>query len=50
MFIYQPSLLDLENIIIIDTTCNDGVIANPIISGGTHPFNFIWSTGDIDIL
>jgi len=48
VYIFQPSLLDLENIIIIDTTCNDGVIANPIISGGTYPFNFIWSTGDVD--
>ena len=48
VYISQPLLLDLENIIIIDTTCNDGVIANPIILGGTYPFNFIWSTGDVD--
>ncbi len=48
VYISQPSLLDLENITVIDTTCNDGVIANPIISGGTYPFNFLWSTGDED--
>ena len=37
----------MTDIVIIDTVCNDGVIANTEISGGRFPIQYLWNTGDL---
>ena len=48
VLITQPDTFMIDDIILIDTVCNSGSNAYVELSGGTRPYVYLWSTGDID--
>ena len=46
IFIYQPDTFKIQNLIVIDTLCNNDVTAYVESIGGTEPITYYWSTGD----
>ncbi len=48
VLITQPDTFMIDDIILIDTVCNSGSSAYVELSGGTRPYVYLWSTGDID--
>ena len=48
VLITQPDTFRIVEFILLDTICNYGASAHVVLDGGTPPYTYLWSTGEID--